>query len=74
MTFFEESTVTSPLQSHQILFSGVLSGIGVSHVSLNQKGMPRNNNPAEQFFQELLPYVEKLDAQIGALVQIPKDK
>ncbi|HEV2401047.1 MAG TPA: hypothetical protein VGS27_29205 [Candidatus Sulfotelmatobacter sp.] len=33
-----------------------------------------NGNPAEQFFQELLPYLEKLDAQIGALVHMLKDK
>jgi len=32
------------------------------------------NNPAEQFFEEMLPYLEKLDAQIGALIQLLKDK
>lgn len=31
-------------------------------------------NPAEQVFEELLPYLETLDAQIGALVQLLKDK
>lgn len=31
-------------------------------------------NPAEQFFEEMLPYLEKLDAQIGAIVQLLKDK
>lgn len=31
-------------------------------------------NPAEEFFHELLPYLEKLDAQIGALIQVLKDK
>lgn len=33
-----------------------------------------NSNPAEQFLEELLPYLENLDAQVGALVQILKDK
>jgi hypothetical protein len=33
-----------------------------------------NSNPAEQFFEELLPYLETLDAQIGALIQLLKDK
>ncbi len=31
-------------------------------------------NPAEEFFHELLPYLEKLDAQIGALIQVLRDK
>jgi hypothetical protein len=33
-----------------------------------------NTNPAEQFFEELLTYLETLDAQIGAVVQVLKDK
>jgi hypothetical protein len=33
-----------------------------------------NTNPAEQFFEELLTYLEALDAQIGAVVQLLKDK
>jgi hypothetical protein len=33
-----------------------------------------NNNPAEQFFEEMLPYLERLDAQIGAVIQLLKDK
>jgi hypothetical protein len=33
-----------------------------------------NTNPAEQFFEELLTYLETLDAQIGAVVQLLKDK
>ncbi len=31
-------------------------------------------NAAEQFFEEMLPYLEQLDAQIGAIVQLLKDK
>lgn len=31
-------------------------------------------DPAEQVFEEILPYLEMLDAQIGALVQVLKDK
>jgi len=31
-------------------------------------------DPAEQVFEELLPYLETLDAQIGAIVQALKDK
>ena len=31
-------------------------------------------DPAEQVFEELLPYFETLDAQIGAVVQLLKDK
>ncbi len=31
-------------------------------------------NPAEQFLEEMLPYLEKLDAQIGAIIQVLKDK
>jgi hypothetical protein len=31
-------------------------------------------NPAEQVFEELLPYLETLDSQIGGLVQLLKDK
>ncbi len=27
-------------------------------------------DPAEQVFEELLPYLETLDAQIGAVVQL----
>lgn len=33
-----------------------------------------NGNPAEQFFEEMLPYLEKLDARLGAVVQLLKDK
>lgn len=33
-----------------------------------------NPNPAEQSFEELLPYLERLDAQIGAIIQLLKDK
>jgi hypothetical protein len=32
------------------------------------------NRSAEQVFEELLPYLETLDAQIGAVVQLLKDK
>ena len=31
-------------------------------------------NPAEQAFEEMLPYFATLDAQIGAVVQLLKDK
>ena len=31
-------------------------------------------NPAEQVFEELLPYLEILDAQIGGLIQLLKDR
>lgn len=30
--------------------------------------------PAEQVFEELLPYLETLDSQIGGLIQLLKDK
>ena len=30
--------------------------------------------PAEQVFEELLPYLETLDSQIGGIVQLLKDK
>jgi len=33
-----------------------------------------NSNPAEQFFEEMLPYLETLDAQVGATIQLLKDK
>lgn len=33
-----------------------------------------NSRPAEQVFEEVLPYLEMLDAQIGALIQVLKDK
>jgi hypothetical protein len=33
-----------------------------------------NVDPAEQVFEEILPYLETLDAQIGAVVQLLKDK
>ncbi|HZR56107.1 MAG TPA: hypothetical protein VFA74_04495 [Terriglobales bacterium] len=33
-----------------------------------------NTDPAEQVFEELLPYLETLDAQIGAIVQVLKDR
>jgi hypothetical protein len=33
-----------------------------------------NVSPAEQVFEEILPYLEVLDAQIGGLVQLLKDK
>lgn len=33
-----------------------------------------NLNPAEQVFEELLPYLETLDAQIGAIIQVLKDR
>jgi hypothetical protein len=33
-----------------------------------------NVGPAEQVFEELLPYLEILDAQIGGIVQLLKDK
>ena len=32
------------------------------------------SNPAEQFLEEMLPYLETLDAQIGAIIQLLKDK
>jgi len=31
-------------------------------------------DPAEQVFEELLPYLETLDSQIGGLIQLLKDK
>jgi hypothetical protein len=31
-------------------------------------------SPAEQVFEELLPYLEILDAQIGGVIQLLKDK
>jgi len=31
-------------------------------------------NPAEQAFEEMLPYFATIDAQIGAVVQLLKDK
>jgi hypothetical protein len=31
-------------------------------------------DPAEKAFEEVLPYLETLDAQIGGLVQLLKDK
>jgi hypothetical protein len=33
-----------------------------------------NVGPAEQVFEEILPYLETLDAQIGGIVQLLKDK
>lgn len=33
-----------------------------------------NSKPAEEFFEELLPYLEQLDAQIGAVIRLLKDK
>lgn len=33
-----------------------------------------SGNPSEQFFEDLLPYLERLDAQIGAIVQVLKEK
>jgi hypothetical protein len=33
-----------------------------------------NVDPSEQVFEEVLPYLETLDAQIGAIVQLLKDK
>ena len=30
--------------------------------------------PAEQVFEEMLPYLETLDAQIGGIIQLLKDK
>jgi hypothetical protein len=33
-----------------------------------------NGNPARQFFEDLLPYLERLDAQIGAIIRILKEK
>lgn len=33
-----------------------------------------NATPAEQVFEELLPYLELLDAEIGAIIQSLKDK
>jgi hypothetical protein len=33
-----------------------------------------NVDPSEQVFEEILPYLETLDAQIGAIVQLLKDK
>ena len=31
-------------------------------------------SPAEQVFEEILPYLEILDAQMGGIVQVLKDK
>lgn len=39
-----------------------------------RKEVEMNNNPAEQFLEDLLPYLERLDAQIGAVVQVLKEK
>jgi hypothetical protein len=33
-----------------------------------------NVDSSEQVFEEILPYLETLDAQIGAIVQLLKDK
>jgi len=33
-----------------------------------------SDSPAEQVFEEILPYLETLDAQIGGIVQLLKDK
>jgi hypothetical protein len=33
-----------------------------------------NVDPSEQVFEEILPYLETLDAQIGAIVQLLKEK
>ena len=33
-----------------------------------------NINPAEQVFEEVLPYLEILDAQISGVIQLLKDK
>ena len=33
-----------------------------------------NIDPAEQVFEDILPYLETLDAQVGAIVQLLKDK
>jgi hypothetical protein len=33
-----------------------------------------NVGPAEQVFEEMFPYLETLDAQIGGIVQLLKDK
>jgi hypothetical protein len=33
-----------------------------------------NVGPAEQVFEEVPPYLETLDAQIGGIVQLLKDK
>lgn len=33
-----------------------------------------NISPAEQVFEEVLPYLEILDAQIGGIVQLLKNK
>jgi hypothetical protein len=33
-----------------------------------------SRNPAEQFLEEMLPYLETLDAQIGAVIQVLEDK
>ena len=33
-----------------------------------------NIDPAEQVFEDMLPYLETLDAQVGAIVQLLKDK
>ena len=33
-----------------------------------------NSHPAEQVFEEVLPYLETLDAQIGAIIQVLKDR
>ena len=33
-----------------------------------------SSDPSEQFFEEMLPYLERLDAQIVAVIQLLKDK
>jgi hypothetical protein len=33
-----------------------------------------NGNPTEKFFEDLLPYLERLDAQVGAVIQVLKEK
>ncbi len=33
-----------------------------------------NVSPAEQVFEEVLPYLETQDAQIGGIIQLLKDK
>jgi len=42
--------------------------------SLSEKSEHEQQSGRTDFFEEMLPYLEKLDAQIGAIVRLLKDK
>jgi hypothetical protein len=55
-----------------------MKSVGASRFGLKKAALARrlrmNVSPAEQVFEEILPYLEILDAQIGGVVQLLKDK